>query len=609
MMAMNLGLGLSDRASRSTFFRDTKAATGFLRDAIQRINGKITKYRHARRDSGGRVLAAAASLQLAGEGKYDPHLQSGNMKILLYNPDNGITQNFMPHLWMFLLQALTPAGHEVVLIDGNTRPMTDAELVQFVTAERIGLVGIGAMTRMIAKAYRVADAIRASGTPVVMGGPHVTEIPDEALGRKGGARHADTVALGEADETWPLIVEDAARGRLKEIYAPTDASGKDQKPTLQDYPAIPWEALDLKQFNRIPGFVRPVMRRLGLAWETFHIVPIESGRGCPYGCEFCTVTGFFGDSIRFRSNQSVVEEMLSLKRRSRRTKGKVAVFFVDDNFAINVKRTKALLRDIIAANAQLSWVGQISANLLRDPELLDLIAASGGKWIFIGMESLDPANLASVGKGFNKPAEYAGVLRELARRNVYAITSFIFGLDHDVPGVAERTLAQIRDWPPVLPVFGQITPFPATPLYARLEREGRLTRPRHWLEFAPFQMAHTPLHLTMPQVENEVRYAWANAYSPAATKRVLDAMADEPAPYKISHLVSRLFFSGIYSPRKGAWQWLKLIAQYRSSVWRVIRDSLTQWHGTQDRNLKQDFDGSSVRAACLAPPEPGASFD
>jgi radical SAM superfamily enzyme YgiQ (UPF0313 family) len=184
----------------------------------------------------------------------------------------------------------------------------------------------------------------------------VTEVPDEALGRNGGARHADALALGEADETWPLIVEDAARGQLKEIYTATDASGKDRKPTLQDYPAIPWDSLDLQQFNRIPAFVRPIMRRLGFAWETFHIIPIESGRGCPYGCEFCTVTGFFGDTIRFRSNQSVVKEMLSLKQRARDTKGQVAVFFVDDNFAINVTRTKAFLREIIAAGSR-AFVG------------------------------------------------------------------------------------------------------------------------------------------------------------------------------------------------------------------------------------------------------------
>src|SRR5215216_7732752 len=149
------------------------------------------------------------------------------MKILLYNPDNGVTRNFMPHLWMFLLKALTPPGHEVLLIDGNARAMSEDELVAFVRQEQIGLVGIGAMTRMIARAYRMADAIRAAGVLVVMGGPHVTEVPDEALGKDGGPRHADAVALGEADETWPKIVEDAVRGELKEIYAPLDDSGKE----------------------------------------------------------------------------------------------------------------------------------------------------------------------------------------------------------------------------------------------------------------------------------------------------------------------------------------------------------------------------------------------
>src|ERR1041384_7344705 len=100
------------------------------------------------------------------------------MKILLYNPDNGVTRNFMPHLWMFLLQTLTPPEHEVILIDGNAHAMTDKELVAYALKENIGLVGIGAMTRMVAKAYRVADALREAGIKVVMGGPHVTELPN-----------------------------------------------------------------------------------------------------------------------------------------------------------------------------------------------------------------------------------------------------------------------------------------------------------------------------------------------------------------------------------------------------------------------------------------------
>jgi radical SAM superfamily enzyme YgiQ (UPF0313 family) len=517
------------------------------------------------------------------------------MRILLYNPDNGVTANFMPHLWMFLLQALTPAGHEVLLIDGNTQPMSDAEIVRYVLAQGIGLVGIGAMTRMIAKAYRVADAIRAAGVPVVMGGPHVTELPNEALGLDGGPRHADAVALGEADETWPKIVADAARGALKERYTPVDAFGQEHKPDLQSYPKIPWDSLDIDQFNRIPGFVRPIMEHFKVGWETFHIIPIESGRGCPYGCEFCTVTGFFGDSIRFRSNQSIVDELLLLKARARRSKGQIAVFFVDDNFAINAKRTKSLLRDIIAANAKVSWVGQISANLLRDEELVDLIAESGGRWIFIGMESLDPANLASVNKSFNKPGEYAAVLQRLARRNIYAITSFIFGLDNDKTGVAERTLSQIRTWPPVLPVFGQITPFPSTPLYTRLEKEGRLTRPKHWLDFAPFHMAHTPLNMTTDQVQDEVQYAWRNAYSPAATRAALGSIANEPAPYKISHLIARLFFRGIYFPNKGALAWLKAIAENRGSIFHVVRECFTNWRGSRATAEDLNFEGPLTR--------------
>src|SRR5260370_32309209 len=115
-------------------------------------------------------------------------------------------------------------------MDGSANPMHEAGMAGHVREQNIGLVGIGAMTRMNAKAYRMAAAIRAVGVPVVMGGPHVTEEADEALGRNGGPRHADAVALGEADETWPRIVADAERGHLKDIYAPVDAFGQESKP-------------------------------------------------------------------------------------------------------------------------------------------------------------------------------------------------------------------------------------------------------------------------------------------------------------------------------------------------------------------------------------------
>src|SRR6476660_5614224 len=499
------------------------------------------------------------------------------MRILLYNPDNGVTRNFMPHLWMFLLQALTPVGHEVLLIDGNAQPMDETQIAQFVRDENIGLVGIGAMTRMVARAYRMADAIRATGVQVVMGGPHVTEMADEALGRDGGPRHADAVALGEADETWPRIVEDAARGTLQDVYAPVDDFGQERKPSLQPYPEIPWSKIKLDQFNLLPGILHPLLKRIGAGWGTFRIVPVESGRGCPYGCEFCTVTGFFGDSIRFRTNESVVNELLLLKARAREEGGQIAVFFIDDNFAINVKRTKSLLRDIIAAKAQVHWVAQISANLLRDEELCDLIAASGGKWVFIGMESIDPANLKDVNKGFNKPGEYAAVLERLAKRNVYAITSFIFGMDNDTAGVAERTLEQVRTWPPGLPIFGLLTPLPATPLYKRLEAAGRLTRRKHWQEFIPFAMAHTPLKMTIDEAHAELNYGWEHSYSPKALADAVAAIDDQHIGDRVNIFLSRLCFRGIYFPMMRKSSWLRVVLENRRTILRLLKEGVFRW--------------------------------
>ena len=201
----------------------------------------------------------------------------------------------------------------------------------------------------------------------------------------------------------------------------------------------------------------------------FHIIPIETGRGCPYGCEFCTVTGFFGDSIRFRTNQSIVDEMLRLKARARASNGKIAVFFVDDNFAINVKRTKSLLRDIIAAGAQTSLgradqrqpaprrgTGRPDRGIRRQVDLHRHGVARPGQ------SGQRQQELQQAGRVRGR------CWRRLAKRNVYAITSFIFGLDNDTTGVAERTLAaDARHGRRALPVFGQITPFPATPLYDR----------------------------------------------------------------------------------------------------------------------------------------------
>ncbi len=228
-------------------------------------------------------------------------------------------------------------------------------------------------------------------------------------------------------------------------------------------------------------------------------------------------------------------------------------------------------------------MAQISANLLRDEELVDLIAASGGKWVFIGMESIDPANLASVNKGFNKPGEYAAVLERLAQRNVYAITSFIFGMDNDTPGVAERTLEAIRSWPPGLPVFGLLTPLPATPLYKRLEAAGRLTRPKHWQEFIPFEMAHTPLKMTIAEAHAEVKYGWTSSYSAEAIEKAVGSLDKKQLGYRINIFLARMCFRGIYFPQMGILAWMKVISENRHTIFHLVRDGFAMWRGSRAR--------------------------
>jgi hypothetical protein len=193
------------------------------------------------------------------------------------------------------------------------------------------------------------------------------------------------------------------------------------------------------------------------------------------------------------------------------------------------------------------------------------------------MESIDPVNLADVNKSFNKPVEYAAVLNRLARRNIYAITSFIFGLDNDTPGVADRTLEQIESWPPGLPVFGQLTPFPATPLYDRLLKAGRLTRPKHWLEFAPYQMANTPLKMTIPQTQMELDKAWTASYSPQRNASAVDSLSSKPISVRIIHLAMRLVFRGIYFPQMNKRAWVKLIVANRRPIYRLVKEGIGKW--------------------------------
>ncbi|MFQ5776832.1 MAG: B12-binding domain-containing radical SAM protein [Terriglobia bacterium] len=475
------------------------------------------------------------------------------MRILFYVPDNCITHSYMPTLWPHLLKALTPPGHEVITVDGNIIRLSPEELAHYVRREHIDLVGLGGMTRTIHRSYAVADSLRALGVPVIMGGPHVTEEHQEAL------EHANTVVCGEADDLWPQLLADFEAGKLQSLYR------AQEKPSLANYPIIDWEKMDFKQFTQLPRWLYRLFKAIG--WERYDVnmTPIETGRGCPYRCDFCTVSPFFGEKVRFRTTENVVEELKLLERL-----GRTFVFFVDDNFAINPSRAKALLRAMIDAGVHMRWGAQISMNLLRDSELLDLMKRSGCIGVFIGLESVLPESLAQVSKSFNKPNEYQGIIAELHGRGIHCVTGFIFGIDADRPGVARKTWEVLRTWPPgFFPVFSQLTPLPGTPLFKMLRQQGRLEE-RHWLNYRPYGAAYQPKQMTPAELEDEIRTAWQLAYSASSVWGRMRGMRDRGRIHKLVYLFVTLAFRGVYFRQMSVRVWLSAIWNYRRALREVF---------------------------------------
>jgi len=480
------------------------------------------------------------------------------MRILLYIPDNHITHNYMPTLWPHLLRALTPARHQVFIVDGNVIRLSPVELTQFLRREKVDVVGIGGMTRTIHCSYEVAECVRALGIPVVMGGPHVSEESEEAL------EHADAVVIGEADILWPKLLADLEAGRLQTIYH------CQEKPSLENYPQIAWEEMDLRHFTLLPAWLRRLLEMTGKQRYDINVTPIESSRGCPYGCDFCSVTSFFGEKVRFRPIDSVVEELQRLKRL-----GRTFILFVDDNFAINPTRTKALLQAMLTADACLPWAAQVSVNLLRDPELLALMQRSGCIGLYIGLESVLAESLANVSKSFNKPEQYATILENLHRHGIYTVTSFIFGMDADQAGVAQKTWEVLRHWSPqFFPVFSQLTPLPGTQLYKSLQQQGRLEE-HHWMNYRPYCAAFDPAQMTRVELENEIRTAWSLAYAPENIYERLRRMNGKSVPEKLIYLFATLVFRGVYFRQMSVGAWLKAVLENRRALWEALTHRTT----------------------------------
>ena len=339
----------------------------------------------------------------------------------------------IPPLALLKVAALTPPDWQVSIIDEKVEHLD--------LNQGADLVGITAMTPAVNRAYEIADSFRERGIKVVIGGMHSSKLPEEAL------HHCDAVVVGEAETLWDRVLEDFSREELKRIYRHINGY-----PTLDKLPIPNWDQLRGKRY--LP----------------FHSV--ESTRGCPHSCEFCSVTNSFGGKFRNRPVDEVEREIQNLKPFEGRFILKNVVFFVDDNIISNRKYAKELLSRIVPYN--LKWVGQASINIVKDDEILSLCKKSGCMGLKIGFETLSKNNLTNMGKSFNKPHNYIDIIKKLHDYGIGVDGAFIFGFDHDDEGVFDHTCEFILKAKLDIITFSILTPYPGTMLYPKMLKEGRI---------------------------------------------------------------------------------------------------------------------------------------
>jgi radical SAM superfamily enzyme YgiQ (UPF0313 family) len=378
----------------------------------------------------------------------------------------------LPSLGLLTVAALTPPDVEVAYREigawtGDAEP------------EPFDLVGISSFTAQIDEAYALADRYRAMGVPVVLGGLHVSLVPDEA------ARHADAIVTGGAEGAWPALVEDFRHGRMKPRYE-----------GLQDGVFEP------------PHYARP--RFDLLRGRPYNRITVQTSRGCPRNCDFCAASL----RITSRFQQKPVALVIDEIRAARQITDHAFFELADDNTFINRKWGKEFLRALIPLGIQ--WFTETDIAVADDAELLDLLAASGCRQVLIGLESPDAEDLAGIDPANWKQRQhdrYLTAIDKIQSRGVSVNGCFILGLDTHTPEVFGR-LKEFVDRSGLLEVQITVqTPFPGTPLYLRMKREGTLLKERFWERCTLFDVNYRPARMTVDELESGLRWLFSELYN------------------------------------------------------------------------------------------------
>lgn len=379
------------------------------------------------------------------------------MKILLVMPHPNPKRTFFdrfayPSLTLQQIAGITPPEHRVTIVDERY------EDIDF--DKRYDLVGISCMTYNSLRGYEIADEFRKQGTPVVFGGYHASLLPEETK------QHADSVVIGEAELTWPQLLKDLEKGKLKPFYRAEKL--------------VP------------PELIPPARHDIGV--YTF-MEAIQASRGCPVGCEFCAMQKVEGPVFRGRPVDNVIEEMKTIKSKT--------IFFADASLTIGPRYTKTLFKEMISLNKRFHCFGNINV-LSKDEEFLKLASEAGVERWYVGIESITQENIDISGKKTNKVEDYSAAVKKIRDHGMTVTGFFMFGFDNDTSDVFDKTLQFMLDLNLDGISFSILTPYPGTKLAQRLEKEGRILS-RDWSRYAEGYVNFQPKKMTVEELSIGVR--------------------------------------------------------------------------------------------------------